>query len=97
MTDREEGPLAAGMGIMFGDDFDLTKLTETPPKMIMALVRTRVIEAALDPDRRVSLLEVFTQEFDRRMISRDRKGRIEAVQMIQGVLAAEQDEEEGVM
>jgi hypothetical protein len=40
---------------------------------------------------------VFTQEFDRRMISRDRKGRIEAVQMIQGVLAAEQDEEEGVM
>jgi hypothetical protein len=76
---------------------DITKLTETPPKMVLPLVRARIIDAAYDTERvtsGASLLEIFVQEFDKRMISKDRKGRLEAVELIRGLQRGESDEEE---
>ncbi|KKN33909.1 hypothetical protein LCGC14_0799020 [marine sediment metagenome] len=84
--------------ILFPEDgHSLTKITETPPKMILPLVRMRIIDEAYNPDRTVSLLELFVREFDRRMISRDRKGRLEAVRVLQGALDAAADEDEASM
>jgi hypothetical protein len=62
--------------------------------MIIPLVRARVIDAAHDEERTDSLLEVFVKEFDRRMISKDRKGRLEAVELIKGLHDAETDDDE---
>lgn len=79
---------------------DITKLTETPPKMVLPLVRARIIDMAYNPDRvqsGESLLEVFVQEFDKRMISKDRKGRLEAVELIRGLQRGEGDEEEATL
>ena len=77
---------------------DLTKLTETPPRMILPLVRARIIDAAYDEDRiekGESLLSIFVEEFDKRMISKDRKGRLEAVELIRGLNKGDgKDEEE---
>lgn len=67
------------------DKTDLTKITETPKRMVLPLVRFRIINRSYDPTRKTSLLEEFVQEFDRRMISMDRKGRLEAVRLIQGL------------
>ena len=84
--------------ILFPEDgHSLTKITETPPKMILPLVRMRIIDEAYNPNRTVSLLELFVREFDRRMISRDRKGRLEAVRVLQGALDAAADEDEASM
>ncbi len=73
---------------------DLTKITETSSRMILPMVRMRVIQAAADIKRTDSLIEVFVREFDRRMISRDRKGRLEAIELMQASKRAEQTEEE---
>jgi hypothetical protein len=73
---------------------DLVKVTDTPAKMVLPLVRSKVIVAATNPLRQDSLLEVFMEEFDKRMISKDRKGRIEAVELIRGLNRREDDEEE---
>jgi hypothetical protein len=73
---------------------DLVKVTDTPAKMVLPLVRSKVIVAATNPARQDSLLEVFMEEFDKRMISKDRKGRIEAVELIRGLNRREDDEEE---
>ena len=59
------------------DGRDLTLKTETPPRMVMPLVRLRMLQAAANPRRQQGLIEVFVEEFDRRMISIGRKGRLE--------------------
>ena len=76
---------------------DLTKLTETPPRMILPLVRARIIDAAYDEERiekGQSLLSIFVEEFDKRMISKDRKGRLEAVELIRGLNKGDGTDEE---
>jgi len=66
-------------------DGDMTLRTETPPRMIMTLVRMKVLEAARDPDRKESLVSVFIKEFDRRMVSLNRKGRLELLGALQAI------------
>lgn len=96
---EEESQIPQGFQVLFPSDkeVDLTNITETPPKMILPLVRMRIINEAYNPKRKESLLELFVREFDRRMISRDRKGRLEAVQMLQRALTMSDDEEEASM
>ena len=93
--DDEEEEVPLGFRILFEDIGDLTKTTETPPRMVLPVVRLRVIDAAYDPTRAISLQEFFVQEFDRRMISVNRKGRMEAVHLVQSALSGGDEEEEG--
>lgn len=94
LQEFEDDGLPEGFKVLFDESGDLTKMTETPPRMIIPLVRARVIDAAHDEERTDSLLEVFVKEFDRRMISKDRKGRLEAVELIKGLHDAETDDDE---
>lgn len=73
---------------------DLSKITETPTRMVIPLVRMAMIDAASDPKRKESLISIFTRCFDTRMISRDRKGRIEAVALMQARSRMEEEETE---
>jgi hypothetical protein len=68
-------------------------ITETPNSMIIPLVRMEILNAASDPDRTESLITVFTRAYDRRMISRERKGRIEAVEIMQASMRRTDDDE----
>ena len=71
----------------------LVKITETPNRMIIPMVRMSVITQAISPDRKLSLIEVFQNSFDERMISRERKGRIEAVEIMQAQNRSEEGSE----
>ena len=51
--------------------------------MILPMVRMALIDEATNRSRKESLISIFMRNFDSRMISRDRKGRIEAVQLLQ--------------
>ncbi len=62
---------------------ELAKITETPTRMILPMVRLKLIDEASKPGRKESLISVFQRALDSRMISRDRKGRAEAVQLMQ--------------
>ena len=82
--ERERNPAVKELG--FGNvDGDMTMRTETHPRMVLALVRMRVIEAARDPERTESLISVFIREYDRRMISLNRKGRLELLGAMQAI------------
>ncbi len=72
---------------------DMTLKTETPPKMVPIMVRLRVLRAAANPRRKQSLVEVFVDEFDRRMVSINRKGRLELLAAMQAVSQMEQEPE----
>ena len=72
-----EGVKPAAVRELFNVDDDLTLKTETPPRMILPLVRMKILEAAADPERVESLIAVFVREYDKRMISYNRKGRLE--------------------
>lgn len=63
----------------------LIMVTETPAHMIMPLVRLKLIQEIINPDRKKSLLQIFREEFDRRMIARGREGRREAKDMAESV------------
>lgn len=97
----EEDYTPVGFKILFPeveDGADLTTITETPGRMVLPLVRMRLVDAAYNPRRRVSLNEMFVSLFDRRMIGYNRKGRIEGVRILQGAMRAlEGEEEEGFM
>lgn len=92
----EDKQLPPGFDILFptDSDADRTQITETPPRMVLPLVRMRIINEASNPKRKESLLELFVREFDRRMLSYDRKSRLEAVRMFQGAMMAAESEEE---
>lgn len=64
------------------DPRELSMVTETPPHMIMPLVRMRMVSESLKEGRERSLLEIFVDEFDRRMISRARRGREEFIDIM---------------
>ena len=78
---------------LFDTEGDLTLKTETPPKMILPLVRLRILSAAANPHRHTTLIEEFVGEFDRRMISVSRKGRLELLAAMQASSAFEGEEE----
>ncbi len=87
LDDDSDDPRPAGYKVLFDSDpEELVKITETPTRMILPMVRMALIdEASKNSDKRSkeSLISVFMRNFDARMISRDRKGRIEAVQLLQ--------------
>jgi hypothetical protein len=91
--DQEEDFRPAAVKELFNSNTDLTLKTETPPKMVLPLVRLRVLRAAADQNRRVSLLEVFISEFDRRMVSISRKGRLELLAAMQAASTMDQEPE----
>lgn len=97
LMEEEEEEVPPGFNTLFGDSGDLTRLTETPSGMILPLVRMRVVDQACNPGRKISLVEFYVQELDRRMISYNRKGRDEAVEVMQGALRQADEEEQAVM
>ena len=90
---QDEAIKLAAVRELFNTKDDLTLKTETPPRMILPLVRMRVIEEAANPDRTISLVQVFIQEYDRRMISFRRKGRLELLGALQALAESEGGEE----
>ena len=90
---QDEGIKPAAVRELFNTKDDLTLKTETPPRMILPLVRMKILEAASDPDREKSLIQVFVEEYDRRMISYQRKGRLELLGALQSLAEAEGGEE----
>ena len=90
---QEEGVRPAAVRELFNTKDDLTLKTETPPRMILPLVRMKILEAASDPDRKKSLIQVFVEEYDRRMVSLNRKGRLELLGALQSLAEAEGGEE----
>lgn len=85
----EGGAKPAAVKELFDVEDDLTLKTETPPRMILPLVRMKILEAASDPDRTKSLIQVFVEEYDRRMISYNRKGRLELLGALQALAESE--------
>ena len=82
--DMGEDPRPAPYKVLFDSDpSELVKITETPSRMILPMVRMALIDEATNSKRKESLISIFMRNFDSRMISRDRKGRIEAVQLLQ--------------
>lgn len=90
---EEESVKPAAVRELFNTKDDLTLKTETPPRMILPLVRMKIIEAAADPDRKESLVEVFIREYDKRMVSFNRKGRLELLGALQALAESEGGEE----
>ena len=89
----EESVRPAAVRELFNVEDDMTLKTETPPRMILPLVRMKVIEAYSDVDRTKSLIQVFIEEYDRRMISINRKGRLELLGALQALAESEGGEE----
>ncbi len=89
-SEEEEGLIPWQHRILFENDDD-TRLTETPSNMIIPLTRLEIWAAAADPDRTEPLSEFFIKRYNARMISRDRKGRIEAVEIIHGISKLEEE------
>ena len=90
---QEESVKPAAVRELFDVKDDLTLKTETPPRMILPLVRMKILEAASDPVRTKSLIQVFIEEYDRRMISYQRKGRLELLGALQALAETEGGEE----
>jgi len=86
---QDDGVKPAAVKELFNTKDDLTLKTETQPRMILPLVRMRILEAASDPDRKESLIEVFVKEYDKRMISLNRKGRLELLGALQALSESE--------
>lgn len=95
-NEKEEPFKPAAVRELFDTTGDLTLKTETPSRMILPLVRLELIQEAANPKRTMPLLEVFRRAFDRRMISKERKGRLELLAAMQAA-AADEGEEEGTL
>ena len=82
--DSDEDMQPAAFKVLFEKNgADLVKITETPTRMILPMVRMALINSATEARRTKSLITIFCEALDARMISRDRKGRLEAVQLMQ--------------
>ena len=53
----------------------------------------RILEEAANPDRTKSLVQVFIEEYDKRMISYNRKGRLELLGALQALAESEGGED----
>ena len=94
--EEEQGsPAVKELGYGLTSDGDMSMKSETPPRMVHTLVRMKVLEAARDPDRTESLVAVFVREYDRRMVSLNRKGRLELLGALQAM--AESDRERDIV
>ena len=82
-VDDDDGKPAAYRVLFEENGADLVKITETPTRMILPMVRMKLIDEATNQGRTKSLIAIFMESLDARMISRDRRGRIEAVQLMQ--------------
>jgi len=71
------------------DDDDMPMKTETPPRMVVTLVRLKLLEEARRLDRKKSLIQIFIEEYDKRMISYNRKGRLELLGALQALAESE--------
>jgi len=89
--EEAEGVKPAAVRELFSDDGDMTLKSETPPRMIIPLVRMKIVEAAQDINRTESLISVFVKEYDRRMVSLNRKGRLEMLGALQALAEAERE------
>lgn len=78
----------------------LSRITETPREMILPMAFLKVMLRAQDPLRdplREPLGQVLLDEIDERMVSLDRKGRLEAVDILKaGRQRQFEDEEEAL-
>jgi len=81
----QRNPAIRELGYALASDDDMSMKTETSPRMVLNLVRMRVLEAARDPERTESLVEVFIREYDKRMVSLNRKGRLELLGAMQAI------------
>ncbi len=91
--EEQEGIKPAAVRELFNSTDELTLKTETPPRMIIPLVRMKILEAARDPDRTKSLVAIFIEEFDKRMISYNRKGRLELLGALQALAESDGGED----
>lgn len=87
----QRSPAVKELGFGPASDGDLTLRTETPPRMIHTLVRMEVLEAARDPNRTESLVRVFIRSYDKRMVSLNRKGRLELLGALQAMAESENE------
>jgi len=78
------------------DAEDLSLVTETFARMIIPKVRMRIILAAQDQKREKPLLQVFLEEYNKEMVSFERKGRLEYLGALQA-LSASQEEDVGAI
>lgn len=100
ILDTQEEAVSRAFQVLFPDDGDdlpdMTRITETPARMILPLVRLRIIREATNLRRKMPLIEVFVREFDRRMISRERRGRLEAISLMQGMVHQDGEEDASI-
>jgi len=92
--EEQQNPAVRELGYSLASEGDMTMKTETSPRMVLHLVRMKVLEAARDPTRTESLVSVFIREYDRRMVSLNRKGRLELLGALQAM--AESDGERSI-
>lgn len=94
----QRNPAVRELGYDLATSEDMTLKSETPPRMVLNLVRMEVLEAARDPERIArgeSLMRVFIRAYDRRMVSLNRKGRLELLGALQAM--AESDHERNIV
>lgn len=87
---------SASVRELFDTERDMTLKTETPSRMVLPMVRLALIQAATDKTRKKSLLQIFREEFDKRMISKERKGRLELLAAMQAAAPGDGEEEVGL-
>jgi hypothetical protein len=73
------------------DKEDLSLLTETHAQMVTAKVRMRLLLAAQDPTRSKPLVQVFLEEYNKEMISFERKGRLELLGALQALESIDEE------
>ena len=93
--EEQRNPAVKELGYGLNSEGDMSMKSETPPRMVHTLVRMKVLEAARDPDRTESLISVFIREYDKRMVSLNRKGRLELLGALQAM--AEGDRERDIV
>jgi hypothetical protein len=67
-------------------------ITENPPRMVLNKIRMKIVLAASDPTRTKPLIQVFLEEYNREMVSFERKGKLEDMGMMQALMAESEEE-----
>ncbi len=96
-TDEEDIRPLAFKTLFPGEDrieSDLEMITEIPSNMLLAIVNLEVWQAASDLERVESLSSVYLRSLRKNMISRDRKGRIEAVELMNQTLRKDNEDDD---
>jgi len=91
--EEQRSPAVKELGFGPAQSGDMTLRTETPPRMVNTLVRMKVLEEARNPNRTESLVSIFIKEYDKRMVSLNRKGRLELLGALQAMADGDRDRE----